>query len=382
MWIAILLAAIFLFVYPFVVYPAALCLVARRVRSRAGATRKAPPDPEVWPSVALVICALNEQRIIRRKMENCLALRYPRKKLSIVVISDGSTDTTASIVREFQHAGIELIEQPERRGKIANLNAVLPARKEDILALSDANVLYDGDALLHLVSRFRDPGVGCVSGKVVLTDSAPELDQPTSSYYSLEWLLQEQASAVYSMAGADGAMYALRRELFRPCPNDTIVEDFILPMSVVRQGKRIVFEPEALGWEQGPSSLAEEFRRKVRISAGCMQGLLRGGAWPVGAPLRFWFIFLSHKLLRWFSPVAGLAILALAWLWLEHRFAQAVAAGFVLLGSLAALRLLTRWGHPLVSAPFYFLFGQVALGWGLLKGLAGRQTVLWGKADR
>ena len=340
------------------------------------------PHTESLPSLALVICALNEEKIIRQKMENCLALRYPQEKLRIVVISDGSTDATAAIVREYQDKGIELIDQPRRRGKIANLNAVLPARTEDILALSDANVLYAPDALLHLAERFQDPTVGCVSGRVILTGSAPELDQPTSSYYSVEWLLQEQASSIYAMAGADGAMYALRRQLFRRCPDDTIVEDFIIPMSVIRQGRRTVFEPRAIGWEQGPASLGEEFRRKVRIAAGCMQGLLRGNAWPTGAPLRFWFIFLSHKLLRWLSPVVGLTILLLSSLSAQQWISRAVVGGFLLMSSLALLRVATKRTHPLFSAPFYFLFGQVALGWGMLKGLAGQQTVLWAKEDR
>ena len=379
MWTATLIIATFLFLYPFAIYPAALWLFAGK-RPRDAESGISSEDE--LPSVALVICALNEQNIIRAKMENCLALRYPREKLRIVVISDGSTDATADIVREYREAGVELIEQPRRRGKIANLNTVLPGRPEDILALSDANVLYDADALLRLASRFRDPSVGCVSGKVVLTNSAPELERPTSDYYSIEWLLQEKSSSIYSMVGADGAMYALRRELFRPCPDDTLIEDFIIPMSVIRQGKRTVFEPHAVGWEQGPASLREEFRRKVRISAGSMQGLLRGNAWPGRAPLRFWLVFLSHKLLRWLSPVIGATVLVLSSLSLQQFFSQLVAAGFLLMSSLALLRVLTGWKNPLVSAPFFFLFGQAALAWGMIKGIAGQQTVLWAKADR
>ena len=373
-----LVLAVFLFLYPFAIYPAILWLLAHREPGDAGGE----PAPESLPTLALVICALNEQKVIRQKMENCLELRYPREKLAVIVVSDGSTDATADIVREYRDRGIELIEQPKRRGKIANLNAVLPTRREDILALSDANVLYNADALLHLAARFRDPSVGCVSGKVVLTDSAPELNEPTARYYSLEWLLQEKSSSLWSMVGADGAMYALRRELFRPCPEDTIIEDFIIPMSVVRQGRRTVFEPLAIGWEKGPAGLREEFRRKVRIAAGSMQGLLRGNAWPVHAPLRCWFVFLSHKLLRWLSPLIGLLILILSSLSLGQLVSQVVAAGFLLLSSLALLRVLTGWTNPLFSAPFYFLFGQAALGWGMLKGIAGRQTVLWAKADR
>jgi biofilm PGA synthesis N-glycosyltransferase PgaC len=374
----LLIILILLFLYPFAICPVVFRLIAGRRRE----VPESEGEPDGLPSAVLVICALNEERIIRRKMENSLALRYPEGKLKIVVVSDGSTDRTVDVVREFQKQGIQLIEQPKRRGKIANLNAVLPTRKEAILVLSDANVMYDPDALLCLVARFRDPSVGCVSGKVILTDSAPELDQPTSDYYSIEWLLQEKSSDIYSMVGADGAMYALRRELFRPCPNDTIIEDFVIPMNVVRQGKRTVFEPEAVGWEQGPSSLREEFRRKVRIAAGCVQALVRGNAWPINAPARFWFIYISHKLLRWMSPLVGLLILVLASLSLDQRLSRIVAEGFLLMGSLAILRLLTGWKHPLVSAPFYFLFGQVALAWGMIKGLTGLQPVLWVKADR
>jgi cellulose synthase/poly-beta-1,6-N-acetylglucosamine synthase-like glycosyltransferase len=224
--------------------------------------------------------------------------------------------------------------------------------------------------------------VGCVSGKVILTDSAPELDRPTTDYYSIEWLLQEKSSLLYSMVGADGAMYALRRELFTACPNDTLIEDFVIAMNVVRRGFRVVFEPSAIGWEQGPATLREEFRRKVRIAAGASQGLLRGNAWPANAPPRFWLVFVSHKLLRWLSPVAGALALGLAWSSSGDVLSQLVLACSALIAVLALLRPLTGWAHPLVSAPFYFVFGQIALAWGMLKGLAGQQTVLWAKADR
>lgn len=375
---AAILAALLLFLYPFVLYPALLAAWSlRRVRSRA-IERK----PGELPSVALVICALNEQKIIRRKVENSLALRYPGGKLSIVIVSDGSTDATADIVREYASSGIELIEQKSRRGKIANLNEILPARREDILALSDANVIYDPDALVHLVSRFEDASAGCVSGKVILTEASPALGDPTRQYYSLEWFLQGKASEIYSMAGADGAMYTLRRHLFRPCPNDTLIEDFVIPMGVVRQGGRVVFEPHALGWEQGPASPGEEFRRKVRIAAGSAQALVRGNGWPRNAPVKFWFVFLSHKLLRWLSPVSGILVLVLSVISYEQPLSRVVLAAFAAVSGLALLRWLTRWTHPILTAPFYFLLGQVALMVGLMKGIMGQQTVLWVKENR
>lgn len=375
---ALSIAAILLFLYPFLFYPALLpALPRRKLRADRGEA-----DADELPSVALVICALNEQNIIGRKIENSLALRYPADKLSIVVVSDGSTDRTADIAREFASARIELIERRTRRGKIANLNEILPARREEILALSDANVLYDPDALLFLVSRFRDPSIGCVSGKVILTETNPVLGSPTNHYYSIEWFLQERASEIYSMAGADGAMYALRRGLFRPCPDDTLIEDFAIPMGVARRGGRVVFEPRALGWERGPASLREEFRRKARIAAGAAQALIRGNGWPRNAPAEFWFVFLSHKLLRWLSPLSGALALVLAALSFERPLSRAMLAAFAAAAALALLHCLTRWKHPVLTAPFYFLLGQSALALGLLKGVAGRQTVLWAKENR
>jgi poly-beta-1,6-N-acetyl-D-glucosamine synthase len=369
---------ILLFAYPFAIYPFVLAFWARR---KAVAPPSGRADEEC-PSVALVICALNERRIIGEKIENSLALRYPKGKLTVVVISDGSTDGTAEIVQRYRDAGVVLLDRKVRRGKIANLNETIPSRSEEIVVLSDANVLYHPDAVAHMVVRFSDPSVGCVSGKVVLTGTTPDLDSPTGQYYSVEWALQENASAVYAMAGADGAMYALRRELFRPCPDDTLIEDFVIPMQVIAQGKRVVLEPRALGWEKGVESLREEYRRKVRIAAGAAQGLLRGNAWPRQAPARFWFVFVSHKLLRWLSPAAGAAALLAALLWVREPAAQVTLAGMALLALLALSRFVTGWKHTVFSAPFYFLFGEIALGVGLVKGFTGLQTVLWAKADR
>jgi len=373
----ILGSLIVLFAYPFVIYPAVLALWSRRVRR---ATEL--PAARETPTVALVICALNEQRIIRQKIENSLSLNYTREKLTIVVVSDGSTDRTPDIVRGYQDRGVVVLDRKVRMGKIACLNEVIPSRREEIIVLSDANVLYHPDAVKHLVARFGDPSVGCASGKVILTDTTPDLDHPTGQYYSLEWTLQENASAVYSMAGADGAMYAVERKLFRKCPDDTLIEDFVIPMDVIAQGKRVVFEPGALGWEKGVDSLAEEFRRKVRIAAGAAQALLRGNAWPRRAPARFWVIFISHKLLRWLSPVTGVLITLAALLWVSEPAARITLAALAVMTILALLRLITGWKHNLVSAPFYFLFGEVAIAIGLLKGLTGHQTVLWAKADR
>ncbi len=378
-WLRVfLLITMAVFTYPFVLYPLILFLVAPRKRLRRQGQRR-PPE---FPPVAMVICALNEEKIIRQKLENCLALEYPREKLAIVVVSDGSTDGTAEVIREYASRGVELIERAPRRGKVANLNEILPSRREEVVVLSDANVLYHPSAVARLIQAFEDPTVGCVSGRVVLTDSAKLLQSPQEDYYSLEWHIQERESSLYSMVGVDGAMYAIRQESFRRLPDDTLIEDFLMAVDVVRRGQRVIFEPEAIGWEKGPATLREEFARRVRIAAGAAQALVRGNGWPFGCPWRFWFCFLSHKLMRWLSPLVGAGILILSALLWPDPLARAVLSLAAVLAGLAALRAWTGWMHRFLDAPFYFLFGQAATALGLLRGATGRQSVLWAKADR
>lgn len=372
----LLLILLILFVYPFLLYAPILMLLARMFAHKGSERSR---DAE---SVALLICALNEENIIGQKIDNSLALDYPREKLEIIVISDGSTDATAAVAQRYRSAGIRLIDQPKRRGKVKNLIEVVPTLKQDIVVFSDANVMYDPPAIKNLMKRFEDQSVGCVSGKVVLTDTTDPLNSGTSDYYSVEWALQENASRLYSMMGADGAMYALRRELFQPPPPDTVIEDFVIPMAVIRQGRRVVFEPSALGWEQGSLSLNEEFARKTRIGAGALQSLVRGNGWPGCVPARVWFVFLSHKFLRWVSPILGVMALFIACLSFDQKLSKLVLGGFLLLSVAAGLRMLLNQSHRAFDAPFYFLFGQIAAAIGLVKGLTGTQSVLWAKANR
>lgn len=373
---ALFTVAIALFLYPLVVYPLIGVFFGGRRR------RSAPAADRDLPSLAMVVCALNERNIIGQKAENTLALDYPRDRLRLIFVSDGSTDGTTEILQEFVPHGIELIAREKRIGKISNLNDVVPRIREEITVLSDANVLYDRKALKALAAPFADPAVGAVSGKVILQETAPDLESGEQQYYSAEWRLQELDSAIYSMAGADGAMYAFRTRLFEPCPPDTLIEDFVIPVSFVRKGMRVLHQPEAIGWERGPESLREEYRRRVRIAAGAAQALLRGNGWPVGAPLRFWFVFVSHKLLRWLTPLTGLTALGAAVAarhWLPAQIALAAAGAGA---ALALLRAVTGWRARLLDMPFYFFFGQGAHLIGLLKGAAGKQSVLWEKASR
>jgi cellulose synthase/poly-beta-1,6-N-acetylglucosamine synthase-like glycosyltransferase len=216
----------------------------------------------------------------------------------------------------------------------------------------------------------------------VLTDTTDWLQAPETSYYSIEWTLQAQESELYSMVSADGAMYAIRRELFVPFPADTILDDFAIPLNVVKAGRRVIFAETAAGWESGPSGLREEFNRKVRIAGGAAQALVRGWGWPVGARASVWFVFVSHKLLRWISPWVAAVALAIALLSAEAMLSRVVLVGAVLLLMAAGLRLIARKAHPLLDASFYFVMAQFAVALGTARGLTGSQSALWKKANR
>ncbi|MCC6589450.1 MAG: glycosyltransferase family 2 protein [Bryobacterales bacterium] len=371
----LLVAAALLFAYPFAIYPLLALLIPSRRRIH-------PPAGAEPPSAALVICAYNEEHIIASKLENSLALDYPAGRLHVYLVNDGSVDRTGEIGASFAPRGLRFINRSGRRGKAANINEIVPTLEEDVIVLSDANVIYETSALRHLVSRFADPSVGCVSGKVILTDTDDSLRQSEGFYYNIEWMLQQKAADLYSMCGADGAMYAFRRKLFRPYPADTIIEDLVLPLSFVSQGYRVAFEPSAFGWEHGSTSVHEEFRRKVRISAGSFQALARGNGFPRNAPFRFWFIWFSHKFMRWISPLFGLLTLILAFASLDTLAGKLVCGFAVILLAVAALRWITKTSSTLLNIPFYFVFSQLALAVGLCRGLAGRQSVLWDKANR
>lgn len=373
-----LLVFALLFLYPFAGYPALMWIWSKLRRAEPE-----PPEPAEYPEIALIICALNEARVIGGKMENSLQLDYPAGRLHIVVVNDGSTDGTAEIVRRYTDRGVELIDRPVRRGKVTNLNEVIQTRPEPLIALSDANVIYDPQALRRLVRHFQNPRVGCVSGKVVLTGTTQALNEGEGQYYSLEWFLQEEAGRIYSMVGADGAMHTFRRELYRPSPPDTLIEDLVMPVQIVRQGFRCLMEPRALAWEEGPSSPQEEFRRKVRIAAGAAQAVLRGNGLPgEKAPLRFWFLFVSHKLLRWASPLMALGVVASAAATWANPWSQLVLLGSALLATLALVRWQTGIDHVVFNTPYYFVFGQAAVLYGLWRGATGQQSVLWAKVNR
>jgi biofilm PGA synthesis N-glycosyltransferase PgaC len=345
--------------------------------------------PEPWleqdlPQVSLIIPAFNEEVVLQSKLENSLQIAYPRERLEILVASDGSRDRTVEIAREFLDAGVILIDNPINRGKATVLNEAIERAGGDVLCLCDANVMFRSDALRILVNWLREPRVGAVTGDVRLQSGDSEFGEGESFYYRLERQMQCDETALGSTMGVDGGMYVIRRELFRPIPSETVLDDFLISMNVIRAGRQIIYEPAAVALENGTPKSTDEFRRRVRVAAGVAQTLKRG-QFPSMFQAGDFFRWVSHKLLRWLGPLAfvTLAISSLS-LWNAGWIYRLAVASQVLVYSLAVCGWLLpsslRFGP--INVAFYFVLSHVALGIGLLKGAFFRLSGRWQRTDR
>ncbi len=362
--------------YVFVGYPLVLrlwaALSSRGVRAAVGT-----------PRVCVLIAANDEAAVIRQKLENCLALDYPMPLLDIVVASDGSVDGTNEIVRAFGPR-VRLLAFAERRGKIAAINEAMRSVDAECVVFSDANTFLRRDAVRKLVQNFADPDVGAVSGDVILTGERAALAGSEDLYYRYERHLQRLESLIGSIVGVDGALYAVRRDLFAPPPDDTILDDMAIPMAVLRSGRRVVFEIGAIAEEAGSGSSSEEFWRKARVVAGGLQFLIRRDSGVPASRPQAIFTLVSHKALRWMSPAFGAVALAASVLLAPaSTFFGAVLAVQCLvlgLGVAGCMPVIRRFG--LVALPHYFCLVQAAAAVGLVRGIAGRQPVAWRRFAR
>lgn len=368
-----------LLIYIYAGYPALMWLRAMRC----------PQALRFWrarPTVTVIVVAHNEGRRIETRLANLLSLDYAPEHLQIILASDGSTDDTVERARRFEAHGVVVRAFDCRRGKPAVLNDVVPGARGEIVLLADARQTFDRGALRALVRDFADPTVGAVSGELVLMRSAAAAaaGDGVGCYWRYEKLIRQSESRVDSTIGATGAIYAIRHGLFQPIPNDTILDDVLIPMMVVRRGYRVLFDSDARAYDTVATSARVEFRRKVRTISGNFQLLLRE-RWLLNPyQNRLWFEILSHKASRLLAPLlhatAYAANLALASepAWLACLLAQttfyAVAfAGFTLRHD--------KKRSPLVSVPCAICLLCWATIVGFVRYLNGAQTVTWDRAS-
>jgi cellulose synthase/poly-beta-1,6-N-acetylglucosamine synthase-like glycosyltransferase len=361
--------------YTYIGYPS-VCLLLGRFLYRPWR------QSDIQPTVTLLIVAHNEEACLKAKIANSLELEYPAEKFTIMLASDGSTDGTNAIMQRAETQGIRTYYFSTRGGKMAAINRIFPDIQTDIVVLSDANVFYKPDAITKLVRNFADEAVGAVSGKVTLVSDRPVPGLAERLYYRYEWLIQRFESYSGSLVGVDGAMYGIRRELFQPLPNTVVIDDFIISMNVAKRGKRVVYEPEARANEASAASLGVEMQRRIRIIAGAIQSLLRGEGVPeLSQPFLLWK-YLSHKVLRWISPVFLVMLFGANVLLLYEPLYVVVFAGQMLVYGTAfvgAWQKSPAWGFGI---PLYFCAVNMAAIIGLVRGVLGQQKEAWDRLER
>ena len=305
---------IFLVFYTYVGYGVLLWLlvkIKRIVRGRP--TLPDLPADDALPDVTFLVCAFNEQDVVDQKIENTRLLDYPREKLHLMWVTDGSTDDTNQ--RLAQYPDVQVVFTPERRGKTAALNHGLSLVTTPITVMTDANTMVNAEAIRHIVRCFQDPKVACVAGekRVIARHESQTAAQGEGLYWRYESTLKKLDSELYSAMGAAGELNAIRTALYQPMPENALLDDYVMSMRMVDAGYRIAYTPDAYAMEYGSADLAEESKRKRRIAAGGLQS-----TWWLRSMLnpfrRFVVAFqlLSHRVLRWtITPIALMALIPL-----------------------------------------------------------------------
>jgi cellulose synthase/poly-beta-1,6-N-acetylglucosamine synthase-like glycosyltransferase len=368
--------------YAYLGYPILLIFAARLC-----GTRPAPPVvAEIdLPSVTLLIVANNEEAVIAARLENALAIDYPRERFEIVVASDGSIDDTEAIVQTFSSRGVRLEAVSPRQGKTAMLNRVITKLRSDVIVLSDGNTLTEPDSVRKLARWFVDTSIGVVCGKLKLVDHVTG-HNVDGLYWRIETAMKEREAQLGAIIGANGAIYALRRSVFVPIPPDTIVDDLVVPLRArIVTDCRLLFDREAVAIEETAPHVEVEFRRRVRIGTGGFQAIAL--LWPLLNPRRGWIAvtFLSHKVLRWLCPFFMIALLAANFPLADDPFYRLFLAAQVSFHLTATLFIRSdAWGRlpRLVRLGLMFHSMNVALLVGFWNWLRGGQSGGWQRTER
>jgi cellulose synthase/poly-beta-1,6-N-acetylglucosamine synthase-like glycosyltransferase len=309
-----------------------------------------------WPHVTCVVVAFNEGERITARVQNLLDSDYAQDRLNAIIVSDGSTDATAERVRALDNPRVTLIEQPARAGKAAGLNAALAQCRSEIVVFADARQRFDKRTIRNLVRHFSDPAVGAVSGSLEIESAESGVGQAVDIYWRIEKRLRADEARFDSCIGCTGAVYAIRRELFAPLPENTLLDDVAIPMQVAVQGRRVLHEADAVAFDPQSLEPDREQQRKRRTLAGNFQMLLRYPQWLLPAKNRLWWQLVSHKYLRLAAPpFLVLAFVSNAIL-LTHPFYQVLFILQVVFYALALVGMFTSIRARVLAIPAGFVF--------------------------
>lgn len=382
--------SLFVVFYTYVGYGILLCMLVKikEFFSKPAIHQISPAD---FPYVSLLIAAYNEEKIVDEKMSNCFELGYPKDKLKIVWITDGSTDSTNEKLSRYSNA--EVLFEPKRGGKTAALNRAMNFINTDIVIFTDANTILNKDSITEIVNAFSDPKVGCVAGekRIALTSATNTSSLGEGAYWKYESVLKEMDSRLNTTAGAAGELFAVRKDLYEYVEEDTLLDDFIISMRIAKKGYKIRYCKNAYAVEGGSLNMREEKKRKVRIAAGGIQSVIRLSSllnvfkYPLLS-----FQYISHRVLRWtITPVLLISLFPFNIILVlnEEQIIYKILLSLQILFYLAAYtgKIFERRNIKLsvFLIPYYFMFMNFNVFSGLsylLKKKRGDGT--WEKAKR
>lgn len=387
---------IFLFIifYTYIGYGILLYLLVRVKRFVKKSTSPIV-EKDYEPEVTLFVAAYNEKDYVDEKVANSFSLDYPKEKVKQVWITDGSDDGTPDLLRKYIEQGVEVYHEDARGGKIGAMNRGMEFVKTPIVIFSDGNTTLGKESIRRIVNLFANPKVGCVSGEKRIYQKDKDTAAGTEGiYWKYESTLKKWDAELYSVVGAAGELFAIRTELFQHVEKDTLLDDMIISLRVAMKGYTIQYDPEAYAIETASANVKEELKRKVRISAGGFQSIVR--LLPILNIFKYgWlsFQFFSHRVLRWTIAPFGLALILLLnaiitfnegfinfnnlftfFFWGQILFYCAALLGWFLENKQIKVKVL--------FVPYYFFIMNLSVFMGLNRYLKGNQSVKWERAKR
>lgn len=355
------------------------------------------PDKSVlvaeFPDVTLLIAAYNEEDVIVEKMNNIALLDYPKDKLDIVWVTDGSTDKTISKLESYTN--IKVLFEPERKGKTAAINRSMAFINTPIVIFTDANAMLNPESIKRIVSPFSNSQIGCVAGekRIIIQSQDTAVSSGEGFYWRYESFLKNLDSRLYSVVGAAGELYAIRRNLFTNIPNDTLLDDFVLSLKIAQKGYRIAYCPLAYAVESGSESIQEEEKRKIRIAAGGLQAI-----WRLHSLLNIFqyrtlsFQYISHRVLRWaITPLVLFSLLPLNALLCIFSDPSYTFLYYILFLAQCMFYLLAFFGYigskkeiknKILFIPYYFIFMNLNTFKAYSYILKKEKLAIWEKSRR
>jgi biofilm PGA synthesis N-glycosyltransferase PgaC len=384
-WKYVFIVSLLLIIYNYIGY----ALIAFIINKLSLKTKSVLNSNE-QPTVSFIVAAYNEEDVIERKVINSLEQNYPASKIEFIFITDGSTDKTNAIIQKY--ADIRLMYNTERRGKSAALNRAVSAAKNQILILSDANTFLNKEAVARIAAHYNFPSTGGVAGeKKVLTysEDVEGVGSREGLYWKYESFLKKIDSDFYSVVGAAGELFSIRKDLYEPIPDSVILDDFVISLKVAEKGYRIIYEPGAYAMELSSVSISEEKKRKVRIAAGGFQAMQM-----LFSLFYFWrhprlsFLYISHRVLRWtLSPLCLIALFISNGIIALNTNNYIFKSIFILQIIFYLSAFISRYISATSNLKFlkiagYFSFMNFSVFLGFFRYISKRQTSIWEKSKR